>query len=161
MLSERAASREARPPASGKIWALNFSQLDTADTIVEPIYLFDLAASQARWLAVRQAAVAENVANANTPGYTAKDVAPFGDVYAQTQLQLASTNPAHFSNDPSDLASATSNDDSPWEVTPSGNSVSMEHEMLKANKVNRDYSMNTAIVKAFHQMMSLGLKGAT
>lgn len=128
---------------------------------MEPIYLFDLAASQARWLAVRQAAVAENIANVNTPGYVAKDVAPFGDVYAQTQLQLASTNPAHLGNDPSDLASATSKDDSPWEVSPSGNSVSMEREMLKANEVSRSYSMNTAIVKAFHQMMTLGLKSSS
>jgi len=128
---------------------------------VEPIYLFDLAATQARWLAVRQAAMAENVANANTPGYVAKDVAPFSEVYTQTQLQLATTNPAHMGNDPLDLGSVSADNEQPWEITPSGNSVSMEHEMLKANEVSRTYSMNTAIVKAFHQMMSLGLKGAT
>lgn len=128
---------------------------------MEPIYLFDLAASQARWLAVRQATVAENIANANTPGYMAKDVVPFGDIYQQTQLQLVTTNPAHMGSDPIDLSSMAGQDEQPWEVTPSGNSVSMEHEMLKANEVGRDYSMNTAIVKAFHQMMSLSLKGAT
>jgi flagellar basal-body rod protein FlgB len=128
---------------------------------MEPIYLFDLAASQARWLAVRQATVAENVANANTPGYMAKDVAPFTEIYQQTQLQLVSTNPAHMGNDPLDLSSMAGKDEQPWEVTPSGNSVSMEREMLKANEVSRSYAMNTAIVKAFNQMMSLGLKGAT
>ncbi len=53
---------------------------------MEPIYLFDLASSQPRWLAIRQATVAQNIANANTPGYMAKEVAPFGDIYEQTQL---------------------------------------------------------------------------
>jgi flagellar basal-body rod protein FlgB len=127
---------------------------------LEPIYLFDLASAQQHWLAVRQATVAENVANANTPGYVAKDVAPFNDVLQQTQLELVSTNPGHMPLDP------LSTDDSPkdasaWETVPSGNSVSMEHEMLKANEVGRDYSMNTAIVKAFAQMFSTSVKGSS
>ncbi len=132
-----------------------------ADTSIEPVYLFDLAASEARWLAVRQAVVAENVANANTPGYAAKDVAPFDSVYQQTSLQLATDNPRQIGNDPLDVESAAGKDEQPWEVTLSGNSVSMEHEMLKANEVSRMYAMNTGIVKAFHQMMSLSLKSST
>ena len=56
---------------------------------MEPVYLFDLASAQQHWLAVRQATVAENVANANTPGYVGKDVAPFVDVLQQAQLQLS------------------------------------------------------------------------
>lgn len=130
-------------------------------TSVEPIYLFDLAASQTRWLAIRQAAVAENVANANTPGYLAKDVTPFSDIYQQTSLQLVTTNPGHIGNDPLDFSSILTQDDSPWEITPSGNSVSMEREMLKANEISRSYSMNTAIIKAFDQMTTLALKGST
>ena len=126
---------------------------------MEPIYLFDLATSQQHWLAVRQAAVAENVANANTPGYVAKDVAPFDDVLQQTQLQLVSTNPRDFSLNPLSSEDATK-DASPWEVVPSGNSVSMEREMLKANAVSRDYSMNTAIVKSFAQRFTVGVKGS-
>lgn len=127
-------------------------------TTVEPVYLFDLASAQQHWLAVRQAAVAENIANANTPGYSAKDVAPFDAVFHQTALQLVSTEPGHISSDP--LGSdAASQDSTPWEVTPSGNSVSMEREMLKANEIGRDYSMNTAIVKAFAQMFTTSVKG--
>jgi flagellar basal-body rod protein FlgB len=125
---------------------------------LEPVYLFDLASAQQHWLAVRQATVAENVANANTPGYIAKDVAPFDDVLEQAQLQLTSTNPDHMSLDPLTADDATK-DTSSWEVVPSGNSVSMEHEMLKANAVGRDYSMNTAIVKAFAQMFTISVKG--
>ena len=39
-----------------------------------------------------------------------------------------------------------------WEVVHSGNSVSLEQEMLKAGDVNKDYSLNTAIIKSFHRM---------
>jgi len=127
---------------------------------LEPIYLFDLATSQQHWLSVRQATVAENVANANTPGYVAKDVAPFDDVLQQTQLQLVSDNPRDISLDPLTSEDAAK-DSSPWEVVPSGNSVSMEHEMLKANSVSRDYSMNTAIVKSFAQMFTISVKGSS
>jgi flagellar basal-body rod protein FlgB len=114
---------------------------------------------QARWLAVRQATVAQNVANANTPGYAALDVTPFKDVYDNYQVTMASTNPAHFGGDTMDMSSISSKDTDPWEITHSGNSVGVEQQMLKANEVNRGYSLNTAIVKAFNQMMSASLKG--
>ncbi len=126
---------------------------------MEPIYLFDLASTQQNWLATRQAVVAQNIANANTPGYVAKDVAPFKSVYDQTQLDLVSTNPGHMALDPLNADDATK-DAAPWEVAPSGNSVSMEREMLKANEVSREYSMNTAIVKAFAQMYTVSVKGS-
>jgi flagellar basal-body rod protein FlgB len=126
---------------------------------VGPIHLFDLASSQARWLSVRQAVVAQNVANANTPGYSAQDVTPFSDVYDQFQATMVATNPAHFGGDAMDMSSITTKDGNVWEITHSGNSVSMEQEMLKANEVNRGYSLNTSVVKAFSQMMSSSLKG--
>jgi flagellar basal-body rod protein FlgB len=126
---------------------------------LEPIYLFDLASTQQNWLATRQAVVAQNIANANTPGYVAKEVAPFKNVYDQTQLDLVSTSPGHMALDPLNADDATK-DASPWEVVPSGNSVSMEREMLKANEVSREYSMNTAIVKAFAQMYTVSVKGS-
>lgn len=130
-------------------------------TIVEPLYLFGLASTEARWLAIRQAAVAENIANANTPGYKALEIAPFGEVYDAASLQMAATNPEHLSPDPFDLASVSEKDAAPWEVTYSGNSVSLEQEMLNANEVNRSYSLNMAITKAFNQMMSMSLKGSS
>ncbi len=39
-------------------------------------------------------------------------------------------------------------------------SNALEHEMLKANSVGRDYSMNTAIVKAFSQMFTISVKAS-
>jgi len=125
---------------------------------VEPIYLLDLASQQERWLSVRQAVTAQNVANANTPGYTAMDVGGFEDVFDGAQLKMSVTNPVHFGIDPLDPDSAAAKESSPWEVTNSGNSVSLEQEMLKAGSINRDYSLNTSVVKAFNQMLSASTK---
>jgi len=128
---------------------------------VEPIYLFDLASQQTRWLAVRQAVVSQNIANANTPRYSALDVGKFEDVFDGHQVHLVATNPAHMGIDPLDPESAASKEESPWEVTHSGNSVSIEQELLKAGDVNRDYSLNTSIVKSFNQMLSAAVKGSS
>ena len=58
---------------------------------MEPVSLFDLAAKQAQWLSVRQSAIAGNIANANTPGYTANDVEPFEKVLDRTAVSLQAT----------------------------------------------------------------------
>ena len=64
---------------------------------MEPVNLFDLAAQQSRWLAVRQSAVAGNIANVNTPGYGAVDVEPFEKVLDNTGVAMAATQAGHLS----------------------------------------------------------------
>jgi len=70
-------------------------------------------------------------------------------VMDKTRLQLASTDAAHLSLDPIQVQAAAIKDESPWEVTDSGNTVSLEQELIKAGDVNRSYSLNTSLVKAF------------
>jgi flagellar basal-body rod protein FlgB len=135
------------------------ARFNVASVIVEPLYVFGLASTEARWLTIRQAVVAQNVANAYTPGYKALEVAPFADVYDTAGLQMATTQPDQLSPDLFDLASFAEKENAPWEVTYSGNSVSLEQEMLSANEVNRNYSLNMAIVKSFNQMLSMSVKG--
>eukprot|EP01133_Synstelium_polycarpum_P030075 gene30075-37106_t len=71
---------------------------------MQGIHLFELASRQAEWLSVRQAAVSGNVANANTPGFKARDVEPFKDVLQQTQLTMAATNAKHLEINASGIA---------------------------------------------------------
>ena len=123
-----------------------------------PIQLFDLAAQQARWLSVNQSVIANNVANANTPGYQAQAVRPFADVLDKTRLQLSSTNPQHVSLSPAEQGEIKAADQASWETTESGNSVSLEQEMIKAGDVRRDFSLNTNIVRAFHGMLMASVK---
>ena len=69
--------------------------------VTAPVYLFDLASRQAQWLAARQTTISGNVANANTPGYRARDVEPFADVLDKTKLAMAATNTGHIGFTPS------------------------------------------------------------
>jgi flagellar basal-body rod protein FlgB len=126
---------------------------------VGPVHLFDLASKQAHWLGVRQMVIAENVANANTPDFKSSDVASFEDVYNNTELTMTATNTGHIGADPSDLEAVAIKEQAPWEITHSGNSVSVEQEMIKAGEINRAFSLNTSIRKAFHQMLMTSLKG--
>ena len=125
---------------------------------LEPIRLFALAAQQARYLSSSQAVIADNVANANTPGFRARELQPFNEVLSQTQLTLVSTNPNHLDLSPADAQAAASKEETPWEVSESGNSVSLEQEMIKAGDVNRSFSLNTNLVKAFHGMLMASVK---
>jgi flagellar basal-body rod protein FlgB len=125
---------------------------------VGPLYLLDLASSQSRWLELRQSTIAANVANANTPGYKARDVEPFNKILDGMPVRLVTTDPSHIQLSAAETDTrATSKKDS-WEVVHSGNSVSVEQEMVKAGDVNRDYSLNTAIMRSFQRMLLASAK---
>ena len=126
--------------------------------VMGPLFLFELASSQARWLELRQSTIATNVANANTPGFKARDVEPFNKVLDAVPVRLATTSPTHMQLSPAETDTrATAKKDS-WDVVHSGNSVSLEQEMIKGSDVNRDYSMNSAIVRSFNRMVLTSAK---
>ncbi|MCP4559592.1 MAG: flagellar basal body rod protein FlgB [Bosea sp.] len=126
---------------------------------MEPVYFFSVAAQQSRWLAVRQNAVAQNIANANTPRYSSVDVEPFEAVVKKTNLTLAATSSGHMSLSPSEAMTAKAKRSDSWSTVHSGNSVSIEQEMLKAGEINRNYQLNTNLVKSFHRMLMAASKG--
>jgi len=126
---------------------------------MEPVNLFDLASKQAEWLAVRQTAVAGNIANANTPGYLANDVEPFEKVLDRTAVTLASTQAGHLGSVDANGGFAVKPIDYDGPPMPSKNTVVLENELMKAGEVRRSFELNTAIVKAFHTMMTMATKG--
>ena len=125
---------------------------------MEPVNLFQLAAQQSRWLAVRQSAVAGNVANANTPGYGTVAVEPFGKVLDKTSVSLATTQVGHLMGRTTESGFSLRQEDAGKSLLPSKNSVVLENEMLKAGEIRREFELNTAIVKAFHRMIMLSSK---
>ncbi|MBR0954761.1 flagellar basal body rod protein FlgB [Bradyrhizobium canariense] len=120
---------------------------------VGPLYLFELASSQARYLELRQSTIATNVANANTPGFKARDVEPFNKVLDGMPVRLAMTSPSHMQLSAAESDTRANAKKDSWDVVHSGNSVSLEQEMIKGSDVSRDYSMNSAVVRSFHRML--------
>lgn len=126
---------------------------------MDQVYLFGLSSRRAEWLGNRQAVVAENIANVNTAGYRAKDIKGFSDAMEATQLAMAGSNPLHLAGGSGRAAGVEERVEDAWDVTHSGNSVSLEQEMLKSGEVSGQYALNTSIAKAFHRFFLTSVKG--
>jgi flagellar basal-body rod protein FlgB len=126
--------------------------------VTTAIHLFDLVSRHNRWLSVRQSTIASNIANANTPGYKAVDVEPFEKVLETTSLAMQATQPGHVADPTARVANVNVRNSEPWEVAHSGNSVSLEQELMNAGEVNRAYRLNTSVAKAFHRMLLASAK---
>ncbi|MHA6641565.1 flagellar basal body rod protein FlgB [Mesorhizobium sp. A623] len=126
---------------------------------MEPVNLFGLATKQAQWLAVRQSSIAGNIANANTPGYTATDVQPFEKVLDQSEVSLRATQSGHLGTGATQAGYTIRQQEYNGAILPSKNTVVVEDELVKAGEVRRGFELNTAIVKAFHTMMMTVVKG--
>src|SRR5262245_60695871 len=115
---------------------------------MSPIHLISLLSQHNRWLSAQQATIAGNIANVNTPGYKALQVEPFEAAIEQARLAMATTSPAHLAPAAADGPVIRTHDERTWDVTHSGNSVSLEQELIKAGDVNRAFRLNAGVIKA-------------
>ena len=93
---------------------------------LDEIGLFRLAEQRLAWVDRRQSLLAQNVANANTPGYQPRDVGSFGRVLGSVGLEQ--TSPMHLTAAGRVADEAVAR---PSEQTPTRNGVSIETEMSK------------------------------
>lgn len=119
---------------------------------MQSMALFNLASRQNEWLSQRQSVIAGNIANANTPGFKARDVSKF-EAVMDAAAPLESTNSMHFGGSGAASAPADVRPSNTGEVLQSGNNVSLEQEFLKTGEVMRSFTLNTQIVKAFNRML--------
>ena len=118
-----------------------------------PVHLFELISQRNEWLSVRQSLVAGNVANANTPGFKAKDVVPFEAVLNRANLEQSMTQEGHLKLGLNGISDARDAKEMDGLVLHSGNSVSLEAELLKAGEVSREHRLATSVLNSFHRMM--------
>ncbi|HEY9038379.1 MAG TPA: FlgB family protein [Roseovarius sp.] len=96
----------------------------------------------------RQSVLARNLANADTPGYKARDIAPFAQTYeGGSGFAPRATRPGHVSESAGGYA-VEMRDAADGETDPNGNSVSLEQEMLKSVDVKRQHDRSLAIYKS-------------
>nr|WP_306887575.1 flagellar basal body rod protein FlgB [Amorphus orientalis] len=125
---------------------------------MEPIHLFGLAGRHAEWAATRQATITANIANANTPGFEAKDIEPFESVLDKTSLRMAATSQGHIGVGYGPTGGNEAREVDTWDVTHSGNSVRIDQELAKANETSRAFTLDTSIVRSFHRMIMTSLR---
>lgn len=113
----------------------------------EKLAILQIAQAMASHAALRQSAVAQNIANADTPGYAARDVAPFAETYeAASRGAMRATRAEHLEAGDATRA-AISLRGEPGTMSPNGNSVSLEDEMVRAVEVKRQHELALAIYK--------------
>ncbi|MFB9148530.1 FlgB family protein [Roseovarius ramblicola] len=116
--------------------------------MLEEIDLFRLSHAMARHAGARQAVVAQNMANADTPGYAARDIAPFS-AYLEGGAGFAAraTRPGHFGA-PATAPGFAPRIDRGAVRDPNGNSVALETEMLRGVEVRRQHDRALAIYRS-------------
>jgi flagellar basal-body rod protein FlgB len=114
---------------------------------ISDIPILSMLRTRMQWHQERQHVLAENVANADTPNFRARDLAPpnFEHALQTVSLPLATTEPGHIGG-AGGSGSPFAEDNNPhYEVRPRGNAVSHEDEMLKLAGNQMDYDAVTSI----------------
>ena len=120
--------------------------------------LFDTMRERMAYLSSRQTVLAENVANANTPGYHARDIeAPDFAAMAAGEVtssaQLVTTNAMHIATSPGAPGGFKVKEMPDSESTPNGNSVVLEDQMTKVAQTQMDYSTVTQLYRKALNML--------
>jgi flagellar basal-body rod protein FlgB len=125
----------------------------------EKLDLTRMAQGLAANAGARLGVIAQNVANADTPGYKARDLPDFAQTYASGDgLAMRATRSHHF---------GAPDDQGPAEpifsggsASPNGNTVSLELEMVKSVEARQSHDMALAIYRATSDVIraSLGRK---
>ncbi|HTK12639.1 MAG TPA: flagellar basal body rod protein FlgB [Xanthobacteraceae bacterium] len=116
---------------------------------ITDIPLFSTLKTQMRWLQERQRVLAENIANADTPSFQPKDLAPLdnGNTLPGTtgSLALARTSANHLTLASDGETTFAVNRRGKFEVRPDGNGVNLEDQMMKVAANQMDYQSATAL----------------
>ena len=121
--------------------------------------LFQALSDKMRWHQERQGVLAENIANADTPGYVQRDLKTFsfGDEMSSIATVTTSlTSPTHISAGSGGWGLFGKNS-APFEITPSGNGVTLEDEMMKVAGNDMDYQAVTALYSRSIRLLKVAL----
>jgi flagellar basal-body rod protein FlgB len=125
--------------------------------------LLDILTQKMSYLSQKQGVLAENIANADTPGYRQLEVKAFtfGDALRQADIGMAVTDPRHII--PASMAgvNAKTTQSKNTDVSPSGNSVDIEDQMMEISKTSLDYGAMTAIYHKMAGLFKIAIKGSS
>jgi flagellar basal-body rod protein FlgB len=132
---------------------------------VSNIPLLSLLKDRMAWLNQRQNVLSQNVANADTPGYTARDLKPIDFEQALRNVAspnrfsggLMTDNPRHIAVSPRGAGAFNDVATPDVESTPSGNSVSLEQEMIKVSDTQAQFQAATNLYAKAIQMMKTAI----
>lgn len=127
---------------------------------LDSMTFFQLASKRMQWLGAGQQVVAENIANANTPGFKARDVSPFENLVEGSRTgAVKTTHASHIAGSGGSGDVRVMTDEAAWETSIDGNSVTLEQQTLKASEISGSYQLATLLYGKGHQLLSLAVGG--
>jgi len=119
---------------------------------ITDIPILSMLRTRLQWAQERQRVLAENVANADTPNYRGRDLAPLkfetpNAVAAApiATVSLARTESGHIAGIGQNNSPFRTESKTGYEVRPTGNAVNLEQEMMKVAANQMDYQAVTAL----------------
>ena len=114
------------------------------------VTIFETAHAMAVHAGQRQAVLAQNVANADTPGFVGRDLPSFQEIYAPKHTDAVmqrATRSGHLHGAIGQSIDGSINEDRSF-ASPDGNTVSVETEMMRATDAKRQHDRSLAIYKS-------------
>lgn len=114
------------------------------------------------WLSKNHTVLAQNIANADTPGYQARELQKLDfkrrlEMMSSDRVPVRMTNANHIQGSTNDSPWKASTRKQPYEVTPSGNAVSLEEQAVLASKNSMEYQLATMLYGKSLSMVRLAL----
>jgi flagellar basal-body rod protein FlgB len=113
------------------------------------IPLFNLVESRLEWLARRQQVLAQNVANADTPGWQDRDLPSFAAALTQTALSPARTDPQHLAGTLGTNAPLLVRRERKAERSPDGNGVALDDQLRRIADTDTAQALVSGLYKSF------------
>lgn len=125
--------------------------------------IFGAMARRMTWLGERQQVLAQNIANSDTPDYIPLDLkeGPFARLLARrlNPVEMAAVRPGHIATPPpaGEAAFRSEEQRDTYEITPSGNAVVLEEQLVKVQETQMDYQTMTSLYRKHMNMIRTAL----
>jgi len=116
--------------------------------MLKSVNLLDTMSAMAGHAAKRHAVIAENIANADTPGFQAQDIQPFAEIF-----EIAARDKKNIKTLQADVVLMDVN----AAASPNGNTVSLEQQMMHSVQAKGDHDMALAVYRKSLDMMKMAL----
>ncbi len=124
------------------------------------IGILQMAQNLAVHASARQSVIAQNIANADTPGYKARDMATFADSFRETAYMRASSSPVRAGH----IALGTERSGGDifesaefGAESPNGNTVSLEDQLVRAADVKYQHDLALGIYSKSMNILRTGM----
>lgn len=125
--------------------------------MLETPHVMKLAQDLARYSGARQAQIAKNIANADTPGYRARDLSDFSETYQQKKpnSEMRATRPEHIHR--SGPTNSVRTFDLGGQTAPNGNTVSIEQQMSLSTDARSKHDLALTVYRSSMDILRTSL----